>query len=199
MKLTIEDAKALNPDLNPALFLPSPRDVLEAIEEGLVKEWLEFIADEHVAPKRKLLLLVPCAEKKPYEPPKSELYKKLLELEKRFGDLYLCAVSEPLALEPREYWSLKWRGVNLIYDAPFFPWIKKYGYKWDEKVAREVWEKLAEVARKWFDRNENKFEDVVAVACPNSGYREILRKDKIIVTNTKYLANLLNPLLVRGG
>ena len=26
--LTIEDATALNPDLNPALFLPSPGDVL---------------------------------------------------------------------------------------------------------------------------------------------------------------------------
>lgn len=38
MKLRIENAKVLNPDLNPELFLPSPRDVLKAIEEGLVKD-----------------------------------------------------------------------------------------------------------------------------------------------------------------
>ena len=179
VELTIEEAKILNSDLDPALFLPSPADVLNAIEKGLVKEWLKFIADEHVAQKKKLLLLVQCAAKKPYEPPRNELYKRLLELETRFKDLYLCAVSEPLALEPREYWNFKWKGTNLIYDAPFFPWIEKYGYKWDEEVAREVWEKLAEVARKWFDRNENKFEDVVAFACSNSGYREILRLVKV--------------------
>jgi len=175
VELTIEEAKILNPDLAPALFLPSPADVLDAIEKGLVKEWLGFIADEHVAQKKKLLLLVPCAAKKPYEPPRNELYKRLLELETRFKDLYLCAVSEPLALEPREYWNFKWKGMNLIYDAPFFPWIARYGYKWDIEVAKEVWNKLAEVASKWFDRNKYRFEKVVAFACPDSGYREILR------------------------
>ena len=178
-ELTIEDAKILNPDLDPALFLPSSADVLNAIEKGLVKEWLEFIADEHVAPKKRLLLLVPCAAKKPYEPPRNELYKRLLELETRFKDLYLCAISEPLALEPREYWNFKWKGRNLIYDAPFFSWIVSYGYKWDIEVAKEVWNKLAEVVMKWFNRNENKFEAVVAFACPNSGYRDILRLAKV--------------------
>lgn len=177
--LTIEKAKILNPDLDPALFLPSPKDVLNAIEKGVVNEWLEFIAGEHVAPKKKLLLLVPCAAKKPYEPPRNGLYRRILELKTRFKDLYLCAVSEPLALEPREYWNFKWKGTNLIYDAPFFPWIEKYGYEWDKEVARDVWEKLAEVAKKWFDRNENKFEAVVAFACPDSGYREILRLVKV--------------------
>ncbi|MHC1635316.1 MAG: hypothetical protein ACXQTS_01655 [Candidatus Methanospirareceae archaeon] len=172
----MEDAKKLNPDLNPELFLPSPKDVLEAIKrEGIVKEWLEFIAKEHEAPKKKLLLFTPCAEKKPYEPPRSPLYKKLLELEKSLSSVYMCAVSEPLALEPREYWGFRWGERNLIYDAPFFPWIEEYGYEWDESVAKEVWGRLAVVAREWFERNGYKFERVVAFACPNSGYRKILK------------------------
>jgi len=172
--ISIERATKLNPNLNPELFLPSPQDVLRAIDEEPVRSWLKFISEEHMAPKRRLLLLVPCTPKKPYDPPRDELHRRLLELEKKH-DVYLVSVSEPLALEPREYWNFKWRGINLIYDAPFFPWIEKYGYKWDKSIVFEVWNRLAKVAERWYNRNSH-FKKVVCFATPNSGYRCIVRK-----------------------
>ncbi len=172
--ITIDRAFKLNPNLNPELFLPDPRDVLRSLDKTPVKDWLEFISSEHVGRKAKILLFVPCTPKKPYDPPRDEFHEKLLELEKKY-DAYLVSVSEPLALEPREFWSFKWRGYNLIYDAPFFPWIEKYGYKWDQEIANAVWEKLAKVAKKWYDRNKNLFSHTVAYATPKSNYRQILK------------------------
>lgn len=223
--LTLEDARKLNPRLNAELFFPAPQDVLSAVKGGnrIVRRWLEFIAERHEPPHASLLLFVPCDAKKPYEPPRSELFRRLLELERLIngaetekwleaartaagsggdgssgsggggdGDgsgqrrsafahrlrLYMCAVSEPLALEPREFWGFEWRLdgelVNLVYDAPFFPWIERYGYRWDEGVAEEVWRTLNGVVRRWFMRNGRKFEHVLALACPDSGYRRIL-------------------------
>ncbi|MCW7078732.1 MAG: hypothetical protein OCU22_06375 [Canidatus Methanoxibalbensis ujae] len=174
--LTLEDALRLNPDLNPNLFMPSPEDVLRSLDEPPVSEWLHFIAAEHTVERYfTVLLFVPCAEKKPYEPPRSALFRKLLSLERRFQSIYMCAVSEPLSLEPREFWNFRWRGHNMIYDAPFFPWIEKYGYRWDENIAEKVWSRLASVAHSWFKRNRERFENVIAFACPDSGYRKILR------------------------
>jgi predicted RNA-binding protein len=176
--LELKDARKLNPGLNPELFLPSPRDVLEAMDKKPVKDWLSFIAAQHVAPRRKLLLFIPCAEKKPYYPPRDELHERLLELERKYG-VYLCSVSEPLALEPREFWSFKWKGENLVYDAPFFPWIEKYGYKWDSKLAAQVWRRLSRVVHRWFSRNRGNFQHVLALACPGSGYRRILSRIEV--------------------
>jgi hypothetical protein len=51
----------------------------------------------------------------------------------------------------------------------------RYGYNWDRAVAEEVWNTLAEVAKKWYDRNKDNFDAVVAFACPESGYRAVLR------------------------
>lgn len=174
--MTLEDALKINPDLNPKLFLPDPRDVLRILDESPVKDWLKFIAEEHVPPvKDSHLIFVPCAAKKPYDPPRNILHKKLIELEKKAKNIYFVTVSEPLALEPREYWNFKWREHNLIYDAPFFPWIEKYGYKWDWELANTVWEKLARVAEAWFLRNRDRFKSVICYAAPESSYRKIVR------------------------
>jgi len=181
VKITLKEALKLNPGLNPRLFLPSPEDVLRALGESPVKEWLEYIAGEHVPPVRGArLLFVPCAAKKPYDPPRNVLHKRLIEeVERKFPDVYMVAVSEPLALEPREHWNFRWRGHNLIYDAPFFPWIERYGYRWDWRVAEEVWGRLAEVAYRWFKRNGRLFRRVIALATPSSGYRRILSKVRV--------------------
>ncbi len=178
--ITIEDAKKLNPRLNPKLFFPSPEDVLNAIRENdIVKEWLEFIAEKHIARSAEVLLLVPCTPKKPYDPPRDEFHRKLIELEKNY-DVYLVSVSEPLSLEPREYWNFVWKRdgeeINLVYDAPFFPWIEKYGYRWSEEIAREVWEILSRVAGRWYERNRKKFERVICLAFPETGYRKIVSR-----------------------
>jgi len=188
--ITLEDARRLNPQLNTELFFPGPSDVLRALEENrIVREWLEFIENEHEAREAEVLLFVPCTPKKPYDPPRDEFHRRLLELERNF-DVYLVSVSEPLALEPREFWNFRWaRGmkgvegegeeVNLVYDAPFFPWIEKYGYEWSDEIAERVWKKLAAVAGKWFERNAEKFERVVCLAFPDTGYRKILSRVKV--------------------
>ncbi len=181
--ITLEDARELNPQLNPELFFPSPSDVLRAIEENrIVREWLEFIKNEHIARKAEVLLFVPCTPKKPYDPPRDEFHRKLLEFEKDC-DVYLVSVSEPLALEPREFWNFRWKRkgkeINLVYDAPFFPWIEKYGYKWSDEIAFKVWKKLAEVARRWFERNSDKFNRVVCLAFPDTGYRKIVERIEV--------------------
>lgn len=171
--LKLADAFSLNPGLNPNLFLPDPKDVLASLERAPVKDWLEFIAQEHLAPPHRILLFTPCTPRKPYDPPRDQLHAKLLELEQRY-DLYLVSVSEPLGLEPREFWSFSWRGINLIYDAPFFPWIQSYGYRWDWEIASKVWEKLSRVAGEWYSRNSGKFQHLIGFATPQSSYRRIL-------------------------
>ena len=81
MPITLEEAKRINPDLNPELFLPDPRDVLRALDKSPVKDWLKFIAEEHIPPvKSARLVFVPCAAKKPYDPPRNILHKKTLRL-----------------------------------------------------------------------------------------------------------------------
>ncbi len=177
--ITIEDAKKLNPDINPELFFPSPSDVLRAVESNrIVREWLDFISKEHRARKARILLFVPCTPRKPYDPPRDEFHRRLIELEKKY-DVYTVSVSEPLALEPREFWSFKWRRgnktVNLIYDAPFFPWIEKYGYEWCEEIAERVWDKLSRVVEEWYRRNRV-FDSVVCLAFPGTGYRKIVSR-----------------------
>jgi predicted RNA-binding protein len=171
--IALKDALKLNPRLNPKLFLPSQEDVLRALDESPVKEWLDFIAKEHIAPQRRWLVFVPCTARKPYDPPRDELHRRFIELEKRY-DIYLVSVSEPLALEPREYWNFSWRNQNLIYDAPFFPWMEKYGYPWKDEIAVKVWRRLSDVASSWYERNK-KFKAVVCYATPKSGYRKIVR------------------------
>lgn len=170
--ISLSDAKRLNPDINEDLFLPSPKDVLASLSKPVVKDWLSFIANEHEASGHRYLVFVPCGEKKPYDPPRSELYRRFISFK---ADVYWCAVSEPLGLEPREYWGFRWRGYNLIYDAPFFPWIERYGYEWDDQIAELVWDRLSEVVRRWFERNGERFEEVIAFLCPGSGYREIIK------------------------
>jgi len=203
--INIKRALKLNPNLNPSLFLPDPKKVWESLNKTPVKEWLEFISHEHLAKESKILLFVPCTPKKPYDPPRDEFHKRLLQLEKDYS-VYLVSVSEPLALEPREFWNFKWKGFNLIYDAPFFPWIEKYGYKWSKEIAEKVWKKLAKVAGRWYERNKNKFEYTVAYALPESNYREILKyvdatfvPEIKIKEDTSYEENTektyLNPLI----
>ena len=50
----------------------------------------------------------------------------------------------------------------------------RYGYDWDRAVAEEVWNTLAAVAKRWYDRNRDNFDAVVAFACPATGYRVVL-------------------------
>jgi len=56
-----------------------------------------------------------------------------------------------LALEPEKFWSFQWNGHNLIYDCPFFPWIEKFGYRWDEEVGRRVFSELRLVIDHFFE------------------------------------------------
>jgi len=168
MKITLEYSMKLNPRLNPELFLPDPKQVLKKIDETPVKDWLEFISKEYKIQKVKNLILIPCSFYKPYCPPHDEFYRRINELRKKVKDTKFITVSVPLALEPEEYWSFQWKGYNLIYDCPFFPWIENFGYKWDKKVEKKVFVKLESVINRFFERNQENFEEVYAFFVPSS-------------------------------
>ena len=178
MKISLEYSMKLNPRLNPELFLPDPKQVLEKLDETPVKDWLEFISKEYKIQKVKNLILIPCSFYKPYDPPHDEFYRRINELRKKVKDTKFIAVSVPLALEPEEYWSFQWKGYNLIYDCPFFPWIENFGYKWDKKVEKKVFAKLRSIIDRFFERNRKNFEKAYALFVPSS-FEARLIKDHV--------------------
>jgi len=175
MKISLEYSMKLNPRLNPELFLPDPKQVLEKLDETPVKDWLEFISKEYKIQKVKNLILIPCSFYKPYDPPHDEFYRRINELRKKVKDTKFIAVSVPLALEPEEYWSFQWKGYNLIYDCPFFPWIENFGYKWDKKVEKKVFAKLRSIIDRFFERNRKNFEKAYALFVPGSFEAKLIK------------------------
>jgi len=175
MKITLEYSMKLNPRLNPELFLPDPKQVLKKLDETPIKDWLEFISKEYKIQKVKNLILIPCSFYKPYDPPHDEFYRRINELRKKAKDTKFITVSVPLALEPEEYWSFQWKGYNLIYDCPFFPWIENFGYKWDKEVEKKVFAKLGSVIDKFFERNKENFEKAYALFVPSSFEAKLIK------------------------
>ena len=167
-KITLEYSLKLNPRLNPELFLPDPRQVLEKLDKTPIKDWLKFISEEYTLRRKTNLILIPCSFYKPYNPPHDEFYRRIINLRRKIINSKFITVSVPLALEPEEYWSFQWRGFNLIYDCPFFPWIEKYGYKWDEKIVSKILSKLEQVIDRFFERNADKIDKVIVFLLPSS-------------------------------
>jgi len=176
MKITLEYSLKLNPRLNPDLFLPDPKKVLEKLDETPIKDWLNFISEEYTLTKRTNLILIPCSFYKPYYPPHDEFYRRINELKKKVVNSKFITVSVPLALEPEEYWSFQWKGFNLIYDCPFFPWIEKFGYEWDEEVVHKVLLRLKNVIDRFFERNRNKINKVMAFLLPSSDELKLIER-----------------------
>lgn len=177
MKITLEYSMKLNPRLNPDLFLPDPKLVLEKLDETPIKDWLNFISEEYTLSKKTNLILIPCSFYKPYDPPHDEFYRRINELRKKVIDSKFITVSVPLALEPEEHWSFQWRGFNLIYDCPFFPWIEKFGYEWNEEIVKKVLLRLESVIDRFFDRNRDKIKKVIAFLLPDSEELKLVRKN----------------------
>lgn len=175
-KITLEYSLRLNPMLNPDLFMPDPKQVLEKMEVSPIKDWLDFISNEYKMEEVENLILIPCSFYKPYDPPHDEFYRRIKKLRKRVRDSKFITVSVPLALEPEEYWDFQWRGYNLIYDCPFFPWIERFGYEWSEEIAEKVFLRLKEVINKFFRRNEVYYERIIAFFVPSSDELKLIRK-----------------------
>lgn len=176
MKITLEYSMKLNPRLNPELFMPDPKIVLEKMNQKPIKDWLEFISKEYEIQRIKNLILIPCSFYKPYDPPHDEFYRRINELRKKVKDSKFITVSVPLGLEPEEFWSFEWKGYNLIYDCPFFPWVEKFGYKWDKEIVQKVFSKLESVIDAFFERNKNQYQKSIAFFVPSSDELKLVRK-----------------------
>jgi len=176
MKITLKHSLKLNPRLNPDLFLPDPKQVLEALGRPPISEWLNFISQEYTVEKVENLIFIPCSFYKPYDPPHDEFYRRINSLKKRLVNSKFITVSVPLGLEPEEFWNFQWKGYNLIYDCPFFPWIERFGYKWDKKIASEVFSKLGSVIDAFFKRNKGLYQKVIAFFTPSSPELNLVRK-----------------------
>jgi len=176
MKITLDYALNLNPNLNPNLFMPDPVRVLEKINKSPISDWLKFISEEYEIKKVKNLILIPCSFYKPYNPPHDEFYKRINKLREKINYSKFITVSVPLALEPEEFWNFQWRGHNLIYDCPFFPWIERFGYEWDEKIAQRVFSKLESVIDAFFKRNRSLYKKVIAFFVPSSDELKLVKK-----------------------
>jgi hypothetical protein len=176
MKITIEDSMKINPKLNPELFMPDPKLVLRKMNEPPIRDWLEFISKEYKIQKVENLILIPCSFYKPYDPPHDEFYRRINEMRKKAKKSKFITVSVPLGIEPEEFWSFQWKGHNLIYDCPFFPWIEKFGYKWDGIIAQKVFSKLEQIINAFFERNSFSFENVIAFFVPSSDELRLVKK-----------------------
>jgi len=176
MKITLDYALKLNPKLNPDLFISDPKLVLKKLEQTPIKDWLDFISNKYEIQRVENLILIPCSFYKPYDPPHDEFYRRINDLRKRMKNLKFITVSVPLALEPEEFWSFQWNGFNLIYDCPFFPWIEKFGYTWEEVIQQEVFARLEYVIDKFFERNQDNIGRLVAFFIPSSFELKLVEK-----------------------
>lgn len=176
MKITLEYSLRLNPRLNPDLFMPDPKIVLKKINETPIKDWLEFISKDYNIERVEYLFLLPCSFYKPYDPPHDEFYRRINELRRRIKNSKFITVSVPLGLEPEEFWSFQWRGYNLVYDCPFFPWIEKFGYKWDIEIVQKILSRLENVISAFFERNKNRYQKSVAFLIPSSIELKLVKK-----------------------
>ena len=176
MKITLEHSLELNPQLNPDLFMPDPKTVLEKLHKPPISEWLDFISREYEIQKIKNLILIPCSFYKPYDPPNDEFYRRINQIRRKSRNTKFIAVSVPLALEPEEYWNFQWKGYNLNYDCPFFPWVEKFGYEWNENIAQKVLSKLICVIDAFFERNKHFCQNVIAFLIPDSYELKLVKK-----------------------
>ncbi len=157
--ITLKDSLKFNPNINPDLFMHNPVVVPKKMRLTPIKEWLEFISKDFKLPKKTNLIIVPCSAYKPYDEGKDEFYRRLNSL--KLKNSKFITVSVPLGLEPQDYWNFQWKGINLLYDCPFFPWIENFGYKYTKEIENEVNIILKEVIDNFFERNENNIESVL--------------------------------------
>lgn len=182
-KITINESFKINPNLNPDLFLPTPRDIYRAIHRPPISQWLKFIMNAFKIPSTEILVITPCSAYKPYSPPRDELYRRIHVIKRLYNRgnkkrrlMYFITVSVPLAVEPEDFWTFKWQNYNLIYDAPFFPWIEEYGVKWDTKLVEKILNILRDVFKKFIERNRIRFKKSVAFLTPSWPERKIVEE-----------------------
>lgn len=183
--ITLEESLKLNPKLNPELFIPNPVDVPRKMKESPIKDWLRFVAEEYIVPENSTVIFIPCSFFKPYTPPHDEFYERIHQLKKRVNNsIHFITVSVPLVLEPEEFWSFQWNGLNLIYDCPFFPWIRKFGYEYNEKIEEEVFSVMKDVMQKSIERNRERIRKIISFFIKSSNpieYRLVKSYSDVII------------------
>lgn len=151
--------------IEPSLCLYTPRQVYNAIlNDDRIKKWLDFIANRYVPPKKYTLLLIyPCSADKPYHKSRSykALYKTLNSIPARENKIHLATISEPYALIPEEFYSVK----DYWYDCPgLFEWFcRRYNLEYEKELADRCIEILAECIWKFLKRNKDRYTaDIIA-------------------------------------
>lgn len=143
-----------------SLCFYNPQEVYNGLLRNKeIKNWLTFISNHYIPPKRELLLIYPCSNEKPYHLSRS--YKILFRTLNRLGEkrekIHLMTISEPFGLVPEEFYGKKtkwhdWR--NDWYDCPglFEWWCNKYSQPYDKEYVEKSIEILSQYIAKFFKK-----------------------------------------------
>jgi len=144
--------------IKPSLCFYHPKEVYEAVTQNSdVVKWLNFISNHYSPPpNKKVLLIFPCSNEKPYH--KSRSYRILCKTLDALGNqrktIHLMTISEPFGLVPEEFYENKsewhdWKSE--WYDCPglFEWWCNKYDQPYSQEYVKKSVECLANYIAKF--------------------------------------------------
>jgi len=195
-----EEIFRVNPHINPSLVLCDPLLIPEKIEQEPIRSWLRFVGEYKLKQDFFAIILVPCSFWKPYTPPQDEFYRRIHRIRNKNSQIKFVTVSVPLALQPDEFWNFSWQGQNLVYECPFFPWVKNYGYTWNDELADRIFHLLKITAKSFFKNNVGRYQAVLGCLIKEFSHIEIVneflddnidihRPGKEIFSNVSYFDN----------
>ena len=168
------------------LCLYTPAQTLRALKNNeKIKKWHKYILNDYIPPITDILLLFPCAARKPYTEGSTKsrnyqiLYSLLNQLNlRKFVSLH--TISEPLGIIGEKNYE-----IMPIYDNPgLFQWFtRKYNLKWDENIFDRCINYLGKIIGLFLKKFEKRFKKIIAFVKPDSTHYKMMEVAK------KYLNN----------
>jgi len=192
---TVSSKKGKNVTIRPDLCFYNPEEVYNAlIQNHEIIEWLNFIANHYSPPTRKILLIYPCSNEKPYH--RSRSYKRLFKTLSRLGDerknIHLVSISEPFGLVPEEFYEKK----ETWYDCPglFEWWCNKYNQPYSKEYVDKSIERLATYIAEFLKKAKSRNSYSRMIAFVRTYTSQLERKDdhthRRIIEKAAQIANV---------
>lgn len=114
-----------------------------------VVKWHDFVTSFGCKEGKRILLFTPCAAVKPYK--NSETYRIILPTLEKTGlrpKIHVVAISEPLALEPEEYWN-SYPVANYDCAGLFRDFVQSKELAWSHRDFAKCMQELSEIVARY--------------------------------------------------
>lgn len=153
---------------------------LELLNHPRVKEFHSYITSKFIPNKAKVALIVPCDAYKPYSKgTKSKMYKILYEIIEG-KPVHMLTISDPLAIQPKEFHDFQFNGNPIFYDCigMFHEFSRLVKSEWNEHDYKNCVEILAKNTYLYFSRKRNigKYSHILAFTLKGRPENDIIER-----------------------